>query len=280
MVSGVDTLLEPHIWTPKWFEKRFGDLKQQVVDCREGKTHNIQMRKFWEGFENLSKRTNGAIYKLKDWPPGEDFREELPEQARDLDSVMPIFHYSTPMGQYNLAKRLPETFVRPDLGPKMYSAYGPALLDVGTTNLHLDVSDAVNVVCYVGVPKSDKGGKEETKQHREEVFRCLVDGGVDEAQVRRDRALLSAATNLMLTQLKRCQEKSVGAGKVGALWHIYYPSEADKIREFLNKVKEERGESVDADSDPIHDQVCVITSVAWLVCNRAFVSVSFRLVTS
>jgi len=47
--------------------------------------------------------------------------------------------------------RLPDYFVKPDLGPKMYNAYGSSLQpDKGTTNLHLDISDAVNVMVYSG----------------------------------------------------------------------------------------------------------------------------------
>jgi [histone H3]-dimethyl-L-lysine9 demethylase len=62
--------------------------------------------------------------------------------------------YTLRNGRLNLAGRLPDCFVRPDLGPKMYNAYGSALLsNKGTTNLHLDVSDAANVMVYVGLPK-------------------------------------------------------------------------------------------------------------------------------
>lgn len=58
--------------------------------------------------------------------------------------------YTQRGGRLNLASRLPECFVRPDLGPKMYTAYGSPT--AGTTNLHLDISDAVNVMVYVGIP--------------------------------------------------------------------------------------------------------------------------------
>ena len=43
--------------------------------------------------------------------------------------------------------RLPDFFAVPDLGPKMYNAYGSASYpSAGTTNLHLDISDATNVI--------------------------------------------------------------------------------------------------------------------------------------
>jgi len=77
--------------------------------------------------------------------------------------ILPLKDYTLHDGKLNLAARLPACFVRPDLGPKMYSAYG----NVGnrdsdkrlmsTTNLHLDVSDTLNVMVYVAI--SRKNGK-------------------------------------------------------------------------------------------------------------------------
>lgn len=105
---------------------------------------------------------------------------------------LPLPEYTKRDGRLNLAARLPNFFVRPDLGPKMYNAYGEQNLlrvkelfsfpvhsvrflssfyssrrfclsgltssedrKVGTTNLHLDVSDAVNVMVYVGIPQKE-----------------------------------------------------------------------------------------------------------------------------
>lgn len=90
----------------------------------------------------------------QDWPPGDDFSDLLPTRFADLMEALPLKEYTKRSGRLNLAGRLPECFVRPDLGPKMYNAYGSALLcSKGTTNLHLDVSDATNVMVYVGLPK-------------------------------------------------------------------------------------------------------------------------------
>ncbi len=85
----------------------------------------------------------------------------MPSRFKDLMQGLPLPEYTHRTGVYNLTSRLPEFFVKPDLGPKMYNAYGSALYpSTGSTNLHLDVSDAVNVMLYVGIPTDDKEGKE------------------------------------------------------------------------------------------------------------------------
>ena len=84
------------------------------------------------------------------------YAEHLPTRFADLMKSLPLADYTHRSGRLNLAGRLPECFVRPDLGPKIYSAYGSALLCTkGTTNLYLDVSDAVNVMVYVGLPEAN-----------------------------------------------------------------------------------------------------------------------------
>lgn len=97
---------------------------------------------------------NPLILKLKDWPTSEDFAESMPSRFIDLMDALPMPEYTKRNGDLNLASRLPEFFVKPDLGPKMYIAYGLAKYpQSGTTNLHLDVSDAVNVMVFVSHEK-------------------------------------------------------------------------------------------------------------------------------
>jgi len=93
---------------------------------------------------------------------GEDFAELMPTRFADLMQALPLSDYTHRSGKLNLASRLPECFVKPDLGPKMYIAYGSAALpsNKGTTNLHMDISDAVNVMVYVGVPRDGSNGDE------------------------------------------------------------------------------------------------------------------------
>ena len=166
IVADVSKKLDMSLWHPDSFANDFGDEKNDLINCMTGNiVPNQPMRKFWEGFEHFSRRLkddrgNPMLLKLKDWPPGEDFAEMLPSRFQDLMRVLPLNEYTHRTGSLNLPSRLPECFVRPDLGPKMYNAYGSALHPTkGTTNLHLDISDAVNVMVYVGIPKD--GNSEE-----------------------------------------------------------------------------------------------------------------------
>ena len=94
------------------------------------------------------------LLKLKDWPPAMDFKDLLPTRFDDLMQALPLGEYTIREGVLNLSSRLPNIFVKPDLGPKMYIAYGSTVHpSVGTTNLHLDISDAVNVMVHTGIPE-------------------------------------------------------------------------------------------------------------------------------
>lgn len=69
--------------------------------------------------------TNEArLLKLKDWPTCDDFGEKLPKRYQDLMDALPLQEYTRREGKYNMASSLPSFFVKPDLGPKMYCAYG------------------------------------------------------------------------------------------------------------------------------------------------------------
>ena len=64
--------------------------------------------------------------------------------------VLPFKPYTHLQGDLNLVNRLSNHYIWPDLGPKMYNAYGSNDGEggAGTTNLHLDMADAVNIMLY------------------------------------------------------------------------------------------------------------------------------------
>ncbi|KAB7504262.1 Lysine-specific demethylase 3B [Armadillidium nasatum] len=235
IVSGTGQNLDSDLWKPQSFAKDFGEAKNNLINClTDNIVPNQPMKKFWEGFEHYGKRLKDEkgqpmVLKLKDWPPTDDFAEMLPRRFNDLMRILPMGEYTRRNGSLNLAGRLPECFVRPDLGPKMYIAYGSVSYpSKASTNLHLDISDAVNVMCYVGVPKDV-----EFEENMRETLKAIDDAGCD-----------------ILTRQRVREKEEVP----GALWHIYHARDADKIRDLLNKVAIERGKKLEPFHDPIHDQ--------------------------
>lgn len=235
MISEVAKSLNLDLWRPEAFLKDFGDKPNDLINCLNGNlVPNQPMRHFWEGFQCMKKRlldANGKpmLLKLKDWPPGDDFAEILPTRYKDLMIGLPMPEYTLRTGNLNIASCLPTSFVPPDLGPKMYNAYGSAFYpDKGTTNLHLDISDAVNIMVYVGIPEDSDNKSQVSASHK-----AIAMGGCE-----------------FLTRA-RVQNKKVFPG---ALWHIFPARDADKIRDLLNRVTLEKGYRLEPDHDPIHDQ--------------------------
>ncbi|XP_058063426.1 lysine-specific demethylase 3A [Anopheles bellator] len=235
MVSSVSGAMNMELWTPQSFDRDFGEQPSDLVNCLNGKiVKGYSMHVFWAGFQSIDDRLLDEHkcpmpLKLKDWPPGDDFAELMPSRFDDLMKSLPLAEYTRRSGRLNLASRLPGFFVRPDLGPKMYSAYGSAMNPKkGTTSLHLDISDAVNVMVYVGTPAD-----ETREQYNRKVLESI---GIDDcdAQTRR-----------------RINERE---DLPGALWHIYHAQDADKIRSFLRGIDRERGNNIKPNHDPIHDQ--------------------------
>ncbi|KAL0964722.1 hypothetical protein UPYG_G00328040 [Umbra pygmaea] len=234
LVSGVHKRLNAALWKADSFNQEFADHQGDLLNCKDGVVSNSGIKEFWDGFEDLTKRAKSKdgdtmVYRLKDWPSGEEFMALMPSRYDDVMRNLPLPEYSDPEGNLNLASHLPSFFVRPDLGPRLCCAYGVAASqeqDFGTANLHVEVSDIVSVLVYVGVAKGN-GVLSKTG-----VLKRLEDEDLDDSVKRR---------------LKDSSETP------GALWHIYVSKDVDKIKEFLHKIAKEQGVEVPADHDPIRE---------------------------
>ncbi|XP_047342138.1 lysine-specific demethylase JMJ25-like isoform X2 [Impatiens glandulifera] len=125
-----------------------------AVNCLDWCEEEVNIRDFFKGYLDGRFDNFGwpKIHKLKDWPPSSLFEEHLPRHGSEFISSLPFKAYTHPReGFLNLAVKLPEKTLKPDLGPKTYIAYG-VTEELGrgdsVTKLHCDMSDAVNILTH------------------------------------------------------------------------------------------------------------------------------------
>lgn len=177
-LTNVVELIDPTLWSPDSFNEDFKKESCDLVNCKTGETvPNQSMNVFWAGFKDGTKRekVDGSrmCLKLKDWPNDASFKEKSPDRFDDFIRWLPCGDYTKPDGKFNLVSRLPSGIgLKPDLGPKVYVADGfKKVSRFGTTNLHMDVSDAANIA--VSVNLSNKYGKKNPKQNANKLEGAL-----------------------------------------------------------------------------------------------------------
>ena len=221
LVTGLADRLDPGLWTPE----KLTDLPDHGFDPANPETSAVTagetLKVFFEGLGDASKRTGGddaKILRLRDnWPVQEDqFLELAPNHFKDIVKNLPLREYTDREGVLNLGSRLPESFVRLDLGPRLWGGYGRS-----TYNMQYNVSDSLHWCVYTGTDK------------RDDVVDTLVASKCDNASVERVRA---------------------EPREVAALWHVFHPSQAETVKAFILKTfKAQDGKA--RPKDPLYEQI-------------------------
>ncbi|GAA5865559.1 hypothetical protein JCM8547_007649 [Rhodosporidiobolus lusitaniae] len=146
-------------------------------------------------------RENGVSEKIKDWPPAHDFKNKYPELWEDFMSTMPAGSITRRDGVLNLSSHSPMNANPPDLGPKGYFSHISDDKEGGwgSTKLHMDVADAVNLMVWAspgpdgspGVAVWDLYRMEDADKIREFLYEKIAitegyKGGGEEAKTKHD----------------------------------------------------------------------------------------------
>jgi len=142
-------------WTPQYIIEHYGEEECPIEDCQTGEQKLSTVRAFFEMYGKNVTRP----WKLKDWPTTDDFKDVFPDHFDDFQNIVPAPTYTRRDGVLNLVSHFPKNTIAPDVGPKMYNALAtdekPGTL--GTTKLHMDMADAVNIMVHAG-PCGDQEG--------------------------------------------------------------------------------------------------------------------------
>ncbi|KAF8164873.1 hypothetical protein B0H34DRAFT_686986 [Crassisporium funariophilum] len=140
-------------WTPEYFIERYGDQSCLIIECQTDMNKRVMVREFFEGFGKYDapgSEASRGCWKLKDWPPSTDFKTTFPELFEDFSNAVPVPDYVRRDGVFNIGSHFPANTVGPDLGPKMYNSMASSQEpgSKGSTRLHMDMADALNVMLY------------------------------------------------------------------------------------------------------------------------------------
>jgi len=206
IVSGIVENLDKKLWHPDVLTDLPDHSYDPLHPDNSAVTHGQPIKKFFDGYDVIAKRPQSesgdplTLRFRENWPAQEDhFAELLPNHYKDLMSNLPLKEYTVREGILNLASRLPDCFVRLDLGPRLWGGYSKS-----TYNLQYNVSGMIHVMFHTSQNKDLKG----------DVVDVLKSTGCDELS------------------LKIAKDNP---NKVGAIWHVFHPSDADKIKEFVDK---------------------------------------------
>ncbi|KAI0029130.1 hypothetical protein K488DRAFT_16888, partial [Vararia minispora EC-137] len=143
-------------WTPEYFIDKYGAEPCQLVECQSEHSRSAHVADF---FRMFGRPRDASVWKLKDWPPAADFAVAFPELYEDFVRAVPVPAYARRDGVLNIASHFPDNTVKPDLGPKMYNALATDERSgsMGSTRLHMDMADAVNIMLYAAhAPGADR----------------------------------------------------------------------------------------------------------------------------
>ncbi|PNY10778.1 lysine-specific demethylase 3B, partial [Trifolium pratense] len=211
--------------------KHKSPLDVKAIDCSDWSEGDINIHQFFTGYTNgrLDRHGWPQVLKLKDWPPSKFFEESLPRHLAEFISSLPFKEYTNPFkGVLNLAVKLPDGVLKPDMGPKTYIAYGfDQELGRGdsVTKLHCDMSDAVNVLTHIAKVELDSDSIEAIKK-------------LTQKHLKRDKRELhlhgdnqDGETNVGVLD----NSLSRGDSLDGALWDIFRREDVPKLEEYLKK---------------------------------------------
>ncbi|KAG7658174.1 Zinc-finger domain of monoamine-oxidase A repressor R1 [Arabidopsis suecica] len=234
----------------------------KAIDCLANCEVEINTRQFFEGYSKGRTYENfwPEMLKLKDWPPSDKFEDLLPRHCDEFISALPFQEYSDPRtGILNIATKLPEGFIKPDLGPKTYIAYGiPDELGRGdsVTKLHCDMSDAVNILTHtaeVTLSQEQISSVKALKQKHK------LQNKVDKQSTEDCNEKEEEEEELNMPEISSNENEETGS----ALWDIFRREDVPKLEEYLRKhCKEFRHtycSPVTKVYHPIHDQSCYLT---------------------
>ncbi|KAL9177973.1 hypothetical protein ABFS82_01G095300 [Erythranthe guttata] len=261
-------------WEPMVMYRAFRQIKNlqyeklldvTAINCLNWCEVDINVLQFFKGYSEGRFDSKGwpEILKLKDWHPSTLFEKKFPRHNAEFLSCLPFKEYSHPhKGYLNLAVKLPNESLKPDMGPKTYIAYGfneELVRGDSVTKLHCDVSDVVNVLTHVQSvsvsPVNQDAIRKLKEKHAEQDRREIPEVA---RMANRGKDVVNAPESGVTCHDVNNDPKS------GALWDIFRKQDVPKLEEYIkrhfNEFRHIYGNLLPEVIHPIHDQTVYLNA--------------------
>ncbi|CAL4914364.1 unnamed protein product [Urochloa decumbens] len=239
------------------------DVIVKAVDCSNQSEVDIELKQFIEGYsdDNMGGGGRFLMLKLKEWPRPSVLEEFLLCHRPEFIVNFPLVDFIHPRwGLLNLAAKLPQDALQPEVGMKLLIAYG-SRQELGqgdpVMNLTINMADVVHMLMHAAevhnqCPKRLPSNGSERISNGTSAHVPNLDLDVREQEYKHT--------------ISHCEEATANNlewSQASAVWDVFHRQDVPKLNEYLAAHQEEFGASCQAVLSvkyPIYDQTVYLNN--------------------
>ncbi|CAN6320013.1 unnamed protein product [Urochloa humidicola] len=250
-------------------EEMDDDVIVKAVDCSNQSEVDIELKQFFKGYSDGKKGGDGRLLmlKLKEWPRPSVLEEFLLCHRPEFIVNFPLVDFIHPRwGLLNLAAKLPQDALQPEVGMKLLIAYG-SCQELGqgypVMNLTINMADVVHMLMHAA-EVHNQCPKRLPSNGSERIANGTSAHVNDHAPV--PNLDLDVGEKEHRHTVLHCEEakaNNLEGSQAGAVWDVFRRQDLPKLNEYLAAHQEEFGatcQAVPSVKYPIYDQTAYLNS--------------------
>ncbi|PAN49698.1 hypothetical protein PAHAL_9G468900 [Panicum hallii] len=239
------------------------DVIVKAVDCSNQSEVDIELKQFIKGYSDGNKGGDGRLLmlKLKEWPQPSVLEEFLLCHRPEFIVNFPLVDFIHPRwGLLNLAAKLPQDALQPEVGMKLLIAYG-SRQELGkgdpVMNLTINMGDVVHMLMHA-VEVRNQYPNRPPSNGSERIANGTSTHVNDHTPVP-DLDLIVGEQEYKhaISHCEEAKANNLEGSQAGAVWDVFRRQDLPKLNEYLAAHREEFGancQAVPSVKYPIYDQ--------------------------
>ncbi|CAN6325239.1 unnamed protein product [Urochloa humidicola] len=245
------------------------DVIVKAVDCSNQSEVDIELKQFIKGYSDGNNGGDGRLLmlKLKEWPRPSVLEEFLLCHRPEFIVNFPLVDFIHPRwGLLNLAAKLPQDALQPEVGMKLLIAYG-SRQELGqgdpVMNLTLNMADVVHMLMHAA-EVHNQCPKRLPSNGSERIANGIRPHVNDHAPVPNlDLDVEEQDHKHTISHCEEAKANNLEGSQASAVWDVFRRQDLPKLNEYLAAHQEEFGASCEAVPSvkyPIYDQTVYLNN--------------------